>query len=40
MPHQKEYDAAYMHALFDYGYRLGRAGYPWKKTPPGLAEQD
>jgi hypothetical protein len=22
-------------ALFDYGYNLGRQGYPWKKIPPG-----
>jgi len=28
-----------MRALFDYGYRLGREGYPWKKTPPGLETQ-
>jgi len=25
-----------MQALFDYGYRLCRQGYPWKKSPPGL----
>jgi hypothetical protein len=28
-----------MKALFDYGYSLGRQGYPWKKTPPGLETQ-
>ena len=25
-----------MRALFDYGYQLGRKGYPWRKAPPGL----
>jgi hypothetical protein len=25
-----------MNALYDYGYKLGLAGYPWKKVPPGL----
>jgi hypothetical protein len=25
-----------MKALFDYGYQLGRKGYPWHKAPPGL----
>lgn len=31
-----EFDPAYMRALFDYGYRLARNGYPWRKRPPGL----
>jgi hypothetical protein len=26
-----------MKSLYDYGFRLGRAGYKWYKTPPGLA---
>src|SRR5499427_2721784 len=34
-----DFDTLYMRALFDYGYRLGRQGYPWKKTPPGLETQ-
>ena len=33
---KEEFDTLYMQALFDNGYRLGRKGYPWKKTPPGL----
>jgi len=33
---KEEFDPPYMSALFDYGYNLGRQGYPWKKTPPGL----
>jgi hypothetical protein len=36
-PHNDEFDTAYMQQLFDYGYRLGQAGYPWKKYPPGYA---
>ncbi|MBB2191114.1 patatin family protein [Gluconacetobacter azotocaptans] len=30
----KPFDQKYMRALFDYGYRRGRAGYPWAKAPP------
>jgi hypothetical protein len=33
---KEDFDNAYMRALFDYGYQLGRKGYPWHKTPPGL----
>ncbi len=36
---KEEFDTLYMRALFDYGYNLGRQGYPWKKTPPGLETQ-
>jgi len=36
---KEDFDTLYMRALFDYGYRLGRQGYPWKKTPPGLETQ-
>lgn len=32
--HKEEFETAYMQALFDYGYRQGREGYRWKKTPP------
>jgi len=34
--HKEDFDTAYMRALFDYGYQLGRKVYPWHKTPPGL----
>ncbi|MCK5549101.1 MAG: patatin family protein, partial [Hyphomicrobiaceae bacterium] len=30
------FDKVYMKKLFDLGYRLGRAGYKWKTTPPGF----
>jgi hypothetical protein len=35
--HEKaeNFDTAFMNALFDHGYRLGREGYPWKNVPPG-----
>ena len=32
------FDPKYMNALFDYGYKLGRKGYPWQKLPPGFAQ--
>lgn len=32
----EDFDPAYLRSLFDYGYRKGRAGYPWKKAPPAL----
>lgn len=35
MQRQYSFDQAYMQALFDYGYRLGKAGYPWMHVPPG-----
>ena len=30
----EEFDTQYMRALFDYGFRQGRDGYSWKKSPP------
>jgi predicted patatin/cPLA2 family phospholipase len=35
-PHPTDFDMAYMNSLFDYAYQQGRAGYDWKKAPPGL----
>jgi hypothetical protein len=35
VPLRYSFDPAYMKALFEVGYRLGRAGYPWAKVPPG-----
>ncbi len=34
------FDGAYMEALFEVGYKLGKAGYPWSKTPPGIETPD
>jgi hypothetical protein len=34
-PYKGPFDRAYMNKLFDYGYRKGRAGYAWRKLPPG-----
>jgi predicted acylesterase/phospholipase RssA len=33
-PHPRPFDRAYMQALFERGLAMGRAGYPWAKTPP------
>ncbi|HUL06927.1 MAG TPA: patatin-like phospholipase family protein [Candidatus Acidoferrum sp.] len=30
------FDQHYMNELFNVGYELGKTGYDWKKTPPGL----
>jgi len=33
-PHPKPFDRAYMQELYDRGRTMGRAGYPWAKSPP------
>jgi len=33
--HHREFDRQYMNALYQYAYKLGKAGYPWAHTPPG-----
>ena len=33
------FDPAYMQAIFDLGYKMGREGIPWAKQPPKLAKQ-
>jgi predicted acylesterase/phospholipase RssA len=37
-PHTKQFDTAYMRSLYQTGYDLAAAGYPWKKVPPGYHE--
>ena len=32
--HPKPFDRAYMQTLYDRGLAMGRAGYPWAKSPP------
>ncbi len=32
------FDQAYMQALFNLGYDMGRKGYSWQKVPPGYTE--
>ncbi len=35
---KEEFDTPFMVALFDYGFNLAKAGYPWKHAPPGLEQ--
>ena len=35
VPYKGPFDPGYMQSLFAYGSEKGRAGYPWKKVPPG-----
>jgi hypothetical protein len=35
VPYKGPFDPEYMQALFAYGYEQGRAGYRWRKVPPG-----
>ena len=36
VPLNEPFDQHYMNELFNLGYELGRSGYNWQKTPPGL----
>jgi hypothetical protein len=36
-PYKGPFDRAYMNKLFDYGKTKAKAGYPWRKTPPGVS---
>lgn len=38
--HNEEFDQAFMRALYEYAYQLGRRGYPWRKTPPDFDTLD
>lgn len=33
---KEQFDAEYMHKLFDFGYEMAKNGYPWAKSPPGF----
>ena len=35
VPYKGPFNQEYMQSLYDFGYRKGRAGYPWQKAPPG-----
>ncbi len=35
-PSNGDFDPVFMNALYEYGYKKGRNGYSWKKTPPYL----
>jgi hypothetical protein len=32
------FDSAYMNVLYDLGYEMAKAGYPWQRLPPGADE--
>ena len=36
-PHPHEFETEYMRKLYDFAYARAVNGYPWQKTPPGLA---
>ena len=36
VPLTEPFEQHYMNELFNLGYELGRSGYNWQKTPPGL----
>jgi len=36
-PHPKDFDQAYMRALYQTGYDMAVRGYPWQKDPPGYS---
>jgi hypothetical protein len=38
-PYKGPFDREYMGKLYAYGRTLGQRGYPWKKGPPGFADQ-
>jgi len=37
---REPFDREYMGNLFDVGFNLAKAGYPWAKIPPGYVETD
>jgi Patatin-like phospholipase len=36
VPHTADFDPSYMRQLFEFGYGMAAAGYPWAKHPPIL----
>ncbi len=38
--HDEDFGQEFMRALYDYGYNLGRDGFPWRKSPPGFEGLD
>jgi hypothetical protein len=36
-PPHAEFETEYMRQLFEYSYKLGERGYPWRKRPPSEA---
>lgn len=38
LPYKGPFDKAYMNALYEHGYAVGRAGYNWHHAPPGYED--
>lgn len=38
--HKEEFDTEFMNKLFDLGFAMAKAGYPWEKFPPGYNPDD
>lgn len=38
--HAEDFDRGYLRALDDDAFKMTRAGYPWKSTPPGYGAED
>jgi hypothetical protein len=37
---KEEFDTEFMNKLFDLGFAMAKAGYPWEKFPPGYNPDD
>jgi hypothetical protein len=37
---REDFDPVYMRKLFDRGYDMAKAGYPWAKLPPEYEEPE
>jgi hypothetical protein len=38
VPYKGPFDKAYMNALYEHGFEVGRRGHEWHSTPPGYKE--
>jgi predicted acylesterase/phospholipase RssA len=38
MKYHEPFDPTYMKALYDFGFEMGKQGYPWDKLPPAAKE--
>lgn len=40
VPHETQFDTAYMRQLYEYGFQQAAAGYDWAKRPPSLVGEN